>query len=87
MIKINGDNYTQTTNYNEQAHSFNDEPAIIITKGKYKGDKHWYKNGQIHRENGAAIIFNDGRKFYYLHGVEYLNIKSDDEWIIKQIIE
>jgi len=35
------------------------------------GDKTvWFKNGAIHREDGPAIEFNDGRKLWALNGKE-----------------
>ncbi|MGD0009051.1 MAG: hypothetical protein ABSE93_10970 [Terriglobia bacterium] len=30
----------------------------------------WYKNGNIHREDGPAIGFKDGRKLWALNGQE-----------------
>lgn len=42
---------------------------------------------KIHRENGAAIIFKDGRKEYWLNDICYRNIiQTDEEWLIFQII-
>jgi hypothetical protein len=41
----------------------------------------------VHRTDGPAKIFPDGKKEYYLNGIYYPNIKSDEEWLIKQIIE
>jgi len=32
------------------------------------GDKHWYLNGERHREDGPAIESADGDKFWYLNG-------------------
>ena len=34
------------------------------------GTKHWYLNGQLHREDGAAIEYGDGTKKWYLNGQE-----------------
>jgi hypothetical protein len=55
------------------------------------GDKVWYKYGKLHREDGPAVIYSNGRKEYYLNGKWYKNITSDEEWInfltIKSIIE
>jgi hypothetical protein len=37
----------------------------------------WYNAvGQVHREDGPAIITNDGAIMWYLHGTRY----SFDEW-------
>lgn len=36
---------------------------------EYKnGQKHWYKDGKHHRENGPAIIYANGKEKYYTHG-------------------
>jgi len=35
------------------------------------GDKFWYKEGNLHRENGPAIEYADGNKFWYLNDVQY----------------
>ena len=32
------------------------------------GSKIWYLNGKKHRENGPAIIYPDGIKFWYKYG-------------------
>ena len=32
------------------------------------GDKYWYLNGKIHREDGPAIEWADGDKWWYLKG-------------------
>lgn len=32
------------------------------------GDKAWYLNNQLHREDGPAIEFADGTKHWYLNG-------------------
>ena len=68
-------------NENNQFHSYNDEPAILIESydefeevgeevitRKVEGYKAWYKNGVLHRENGPAIIRNNGSEYYYLNG-------------------
>ena len=34
----------------------------------FDGEKHWCKNGQLHRENGPAIECSDGRKYWYKNG-------------------
>jgi len=61
----------------------------------YDGAKHWYQNGERHRTDGPAIDNNiyDGNKDwdyadqeYWLYGKYYPNIKTDEEWIIFQII-
>ena len=32
------------------------------------GDKSWYLNGKLHREDGPAIEYADGNKFWFLNG-------------------
>jgi hypothetical protein len=32
------------------------------------GDRHWYLNGERHREDGPAIEYANGDRFWYLHG-------------------
>ena len=32
------------------------------------GDKHWYLNGQRHREDGPAVEWSNGFKAWYLNG-------------------
>ena len=49
-------------------------------------DEFWYKDKIKHRENGAAETVSNV-KYYWLNGVCYPDIKNDDEWLIKQIIE
>ena len=38
-----------------------------VTVGKY-GDKAWYHNGKLHREDGPAIEWSDGYKCQYING-------------------
>ena len=32
------------------------------------GEKHWYKNGRSHREDGPAVIYVNGTKEWWLNG-------------------
>jgi len=50
------------------------------------GNKFWYQNGQRHREDGPAIEYENGNKYYYLNDECYPNIKTNEEWVIFQII-
>jgi hypothetical protein len=43
--------------------------GLIINK---VGDKNYYVNGELHREDGPAIIWDTGAEFYYLNNVFYL---------------
>jgi hypothetical protein len=54
------------------------------------GDKAWYLNGNLHREDGPAIQLGTGAKFWYLNGkchredgpaVEYSS--GDKSWWLK----
>ena len=40
------------------------KPAIEYATG----DKSWYLNGKLHREDGPAVEHIDGRKRWYLNG-------------------
>jgi hypothetical protein len=31
------------------------------------GDKYWYLNDKLHREDGPAVEYADGRKYWYLN--------------------
>ena len=42
------------------------------------GDKEWCLNGLCHRENGPAIEYFDGSKFWY---VNYHTLKDVASWI------
>jgi hypothetical protein len=40
----------------------------------------WYnEEGQLHNEDGPAVIIYRGKSYWYLHGISY----SFDEWCIK----
>jgi len=41
------------------------------------GNKWWYLNGRLHREDGPAIEYDDGYKFWYLNGRCYT---ESDYW-------
>jgi hypothetical protein len=41
------------------------------------GDKKWYQHGQLHRDDGPAIEFVHGLKFWWLHGT----FMTFDEWL------
>ena len=38
---------------------------------EYGGDKYWYRNGKCHREDGPAVEYANGTKFWYLNDIEY----------------
>jgi hypothetical protein len=65
----------------------------IIEDGiKYEIDEHedgnklWFFRGRCHRKSGPAVFWEDGRKEYWLDGVKYPEITSDEEWLLFQII-
>ena len=35
------------------------------------GEKHWYLDGKLHREDGPAVEWADGSKYWYLNGTKY----------------
>ena len=41
------------------------------------GNRRWYLNGQLHRENGPAAEFTSGYRGWYLNGVYY---PESDYW-------
>jgi len=56
------------------------------------GDKFWYKEGKLHRENGPAKEYADGDKFWYKEGKchrengpakEYAN--GDKYWYLNNV--
>jgi len=40
-----------------------------LVVNEHSGNKYWYLNGVMHREDGAAEEWSDGSKFWYLNGV------------------
>ena len=52
--------------YNDKGdlHRENDLPALELVSG----DKHWFLNGEMHRETGPACEYADGNKIWYLNG-------------------
>jgi len=57
--------------------------AVEQSDGSYinrYGSIRWYnKEGETHREEGPAIICNDGRIFWYLNNIFY----TFADWLIK----
>ena len=43
----------------------NEKPILKIDSN---GNKYWYLNGKLHREDGPAIEFANGTKSWYLNG-------------------
>ena len=59
-----------------------DGPAVEYADGT----KFWFQNGLLHRLNGPAVELLNGDKEYYLNDIYYSEIKTNEEWIIFQII-
>jgi len=45
------------------------------------GDLFWYKDGQLHRLDGAAVHYSDGNKSWYYHGNYVACVNSQEEFI------
>jgi len=41
------------------------------------GTKYWYKNGDLHREDGPAVECANGDRFWYKNGVAYQSNVKD----------
>ena len=46
---------------------------------EYHGNRFWYKDGELHREDGPAIEGADGIKAWYLDGKEYSKVEFDKQ--------
>ena len=44
------------------------------------GDKHWWLNGKLHREDGPAVERYDGSKHWYLNGKHHREDGPAVEW-------
>lgn len=40
------------------------------------GDKQWWRHGELHREDGPAIVYADGKKEWYLEDQPYYSVKQ-----------
>jgi len=45
-------------------HSFDDKPSVIMENS----DQYWYKDGNLHRDNGPAAIFSNGTQYWWIDG-------------------
>lgn len=43
------------------------------------GDKSWYQNGLLHREDGPAQIYENGSKLWAING-KYLDCKTQEQF-------
>lgn len=60
-----------------------DGPAVEYISGEYKGYKCWCIDGDVHKEDGPAKIYQDGRKEYWFQGEWHRDIKTDKQWFKK----
>ena len=64
--------------YNNMLMSRIDGPANI---NLVKGERYWYKEGKLHRDDGPAIERPNGERYWYLNGI---HIKKDNfDYIVK----
>jgi hypothetical protein len=54
-----------------------DKP-VMVTNGL--GDKSWYLNDKLHREDGPAVEYANGSKFWYLNGKLHREDGPAIEW-------
>jgi hypothetical protein len=52
------------------------KPKPVCEKDQY-GSKHWHINGILHREDGPALILDNGARFWYINGDEYSEAEFD----------
>ncbi len=48
------------------------------------GDKRWYLNNQLHREDGPAIEYADGEKRWYLYGKPVTEEENTEERLVEK---
>jgi len=48
--------------------------------------KVWCQNDMRHRTDGPAVEYSNGENQYWLYGIYYEYIRTNEEWIIFQII-
>ena len=44
------------------------------------GDRHWYRHGQLHREDGPAVEYINGSNIWYLNGKPHREDGPAIEW-------
>ena len=71
----NNNKYYYKDNAYSVLHRENDLPAY---EG-FNGTKEWFADGKYHRENGSAIEYANGDKFWYLNG-EILPVNTQEEF-------
>jgi len=58
---------------------------IHVVKNTW-GDKFYFKNDLLHGTDGPAVERFDRHKEYWLNGKWYIDIRTDEEWLIFQIV-
>ena len=53
---------------------------LIQVKTEPDGSKCWYRNGQLHREDGPAVEWANGDKFWYRNGQLHREDGPAEEW-------
>ena len=49
------------------------------------GDKVWRNaQGQVHNEDGPAVIYQSGSQYWYIHGKFHRENGPSDEWMMVQ---
>ena len=47
-------------------HSYDDEPSLVVTEtSRGVVTKNWHKHGELHRENGPAMVSDGVEQWYY----------------------
>lgn len=63
----------ETFDSNNRLHSFNDQPAVVKSRGKKSKLEIWYKHGKIHRDDDKPAIVKKHYKGVYKEKVWYQN--------------
>lgn len=56
-------------------------PCKLTAILKYYDRVEYYKNGKLHREDGPAVIYNNGRKEWWVNGRRHREGGPAVEWI------
>ena len=55
-----------------------------ITGGRVEGKKYWYRNGELHRDDGPAVEWSNGSKHWYKNGERHRDgepaVDNNDEY-------
>jgi flagellar basal body rod protein FlgG len=74
MIDSNDGNMNKTNQNQRDFHILN-YGMTQLTNGSYlhdDGDIHWYnEEGQLHKEDGPAVIWANGNSYWFLNGKHY----------------